>query len=102
MFRIGTLIALLMAFVLVNGVSFQAGATTPDAVIESSQAGTSQDDTTPLIHLAATKLDPNATYKGSGVGCRNYCKEGRQFSCRVYHRHGRRHCHCASAGPCRS
>jgi hypothetical protein len=116
MLRFNTLMALLVAFVLVNGVSFQAGATTPDTILKSgqetsqagsSQAGSSQIDSsqvdgTAWIRLTAAKLDPNATYKGSGVVCKNYCRNERQFICHVRYIHGRRTCACGSAGPCRN
>jgi hypothetical protein len=103
MFRISTLIALLMAFVLVNGVSFQAVATTPDPILksgqETSQAGSSQAgrsqidssqvDGTARIRLAAPKLDPKATYKRPHLV---YCPANRCIShqARRCYRHGDR------------
>jgi hypothetical protein len=108
MLRFGTLMALLMAFAFLTGVSFQAGATTPDTILKtdqetsqagSSQAGSSQIDSsqaddTARIRLAAAKLNPNAPYKGSPVTCsERQCKRGQLNICRITHYGGRR-CSC--------
>jgi hypothetical protein len=115
MLRFSTLMALLMAFVFLTGVSFQAGATTPDTILKSGQAAISdagssrldsikldntkldsnQADDTARIRLAAPKLNPNAPYKGSPVTCsERQCKRGRVNFCRITHYGGRR-CTCS-------
>jgi hypothetical protein len=110
MLRFGTLIALLMAFAFLTGVSFQAGATTPDTLLKTDQAGisdigssrvdsdkldNSQVDGTARIRLAAAKLDPNATHKPSTLVCQyRQCVNHRVRSCAIIHPHGRRHCLC--------
>jgi hypothetical protein len=95
MFRINAIIALLAAFVAVAGVSFQAGATSPDAVLENNAVAA-----TPLVQLAATKLDPNAPVSRPKLVCQDSCVNHRVRSCHLTH-HGARHCLCRNTHrPC--
>jgi hypothetical protein len=109
MLRPGTLMALLIAFAFLTGVSLQAGATTPDVTLKGEQAGisnvgssqtgssqidSSHADDTARIRVAAAKLNPNAPYKGSPVACsERQCKRGQLNFCRITHYGGRR-CTC--------